>query len=238
MDIDTLETFDLELESNSDEDSILSEKDLIDRIKEIKIDSTEINIEESIEPSKSVKKSLKNNESYSKKLKAYAENGKVKDVAVCLKMGGDPCFEDCYPLKMACMNGHLPVVKQLLDFKNRNNIKYKFDYSLTWSAKNGHYSVFKLLLKNGANINLLKKVSLRDYSSIRHRAIIIYLINNGVNINTDYRFLLEHCQYKVDSILFGDENIASYETKNLPQDLISIEDYEKCIEIINMRSVT
>jgi hypothetical protein len=228
-----IETFDnLDLESGSDEDYIVSQNELLERIKEIKIST-----ESTIKGTGGVKKkSLKNNEIYSKKLKAYAENGKVKDVTVCLKMGGDPCFEECYALKMACFNGHLPVVKQLLDFKHRNNkLKYKFDYALTWCAKNGHYDVFKMLIKNGANMNLLKKVSLRDYSTIRHRAIIIYLINNGININTNYRFLLEHCQYKVDSILFGDESVDPIEIKNLPQDLINLEDYEKCIEIINSR---
>ena len=138
---------------------------------------------------KELKNSKKSKNDYSIKLKTYAEDGKIKDVTTCLKNGGSPYKDKEYSLRMASMNGHTEIVKLLV--KSHKDFKYK--QSLIWSAKNGHKDIFFTLIQEGAKISDLKNIMLMDYATKNKRDIIIYLINNKVDIKTGYIFIHEYC---------------------------------------------
>ncbi|KAL5509700.1 hypothetical protein EMCRGX_G005116 [Ephydatia muelleri] len=63
------------------------------------------------------------------------------------------------PLKAACLNGHLDVVKTLLEAgANINQADKKGRSPLYAASCNGHLDVVKTLLEAGANINQADKV--------------------------------------------------------------------------------
>jgi len=140
-----------------------------------------------------IDKELKNNKKskndYSIKLKTYAEDGKIKDVTTCLKYGASPYKDKDYSLRLASMNGHTEIVKLLV----KSHKDFKYTQSLVWSAKNGHKDIFFILIQEGAKISDLKNIMLMDYSTQNKRDIIIYLINNRVDIKTGYIFIYEYC---------------------------------------------
>jgi hypothetical protein len=84
-----------------------------------------------------------------------------------------------YALQWASQNGHLEVVKLLIE--KGANVHENNERALKWSAMNGHFEVVKLLIENGANIRINNDIVLLSASNNGHHKITKLLIENGAN---------------------------------------------------------
>ncbi|KID85906.1 Ankyrin repeat-containing domain protein [Metarhizium guizhouense ARSEF 977] len=92
------------------------------------------------------------------------------------------------PMSYAAENGHVAVVKLLLDHGADANLNFKFgsESPLFNAASRGHLAIVKLLLDNGADAN--KDVLSRplEYAARRgYLAIVKLLLDNGADANKD-----------------------------------------------------
>jgi len=83
-------------------------------------------------------------------------------------------------------NGHLEIVKCLIDHRAEVNAKTNADYTaLIWSSYHGHLKTVKYLINNGADIEAKDndgKTALIWSSYHGHLKTVKYLINNGTDI--------------------------------------------------------
>jgi len=92
------------------------------------------------------------------------------------------------PLFSASQNGHLDVVKFLLEQGADVNAKCKEDDSLYVASENGHVHVIKLLLERGADINALGFKNRTALGAACYRAqidVVRFLIARGARVNND-----------------------------------------------------
>ncbi len=81
----------------------------------------------------------------------------------------------------AAQNGHLPVVKYLV--QHGADVNYPHGFPLINSAKNGHLLVVKYLVEHGVNGTIDHALWLAaDHG---HLLTVIYLIEHGANIHFD-----------------------------------------------------
>nr|XP_022286571.1 uncharacterized protein LOC111099549 isoform X2 [Crassostrea virginica] len=122
---------------------------------------------------------LCNNGGYSPLYRA-CENGCESTVRLLLKNGAEVnlCTKDGNsPLSTACENGYYSTV--LLDDKGEPNHLFK-------ASEKGHASIARLLLNNGADVNLCNKDGyspLFKGSANGHDSIVQLLLNNGADVN-------------------------------------------------------
>ena len=92
-------------------------------------------------------------------------------------------------LSIGCKNGHLKLVKLLLD----KNAKVDNPYTtpLYRSAENGHVKIVKLLLKNNADVNASNGGALLKSVENEHIKIVELLLDNGADIHIDRNYALE-----------------------------------------------
>jgi ankyrin repeat protein len=142
---------------------------------------------------------LKRDSSWTKKLIKYVsfENDeKIKNVKLCVENGGDIYSEKNICLTIACMNGHLQIVKFLLEVnKSISDKGFVYTKALFWSATNGHFEILKLLIESSeANSKELNGICLRNFNTDGHKLVIIYLLSKEIKINTDLVFLKKYLQ--------------------------------------------
>lgn len=92
-----------------------------------------------------------------------------------------------------CKRGHTKILTCLLERFKWEQIQLK--ESLIWSAKNGSYEIFKILIEHGADIRGLNKVVFYDFANIEKINIILFLIANKIKINTNIHFLLRYLRH-------------------------------------------
>lgn len=91
------------------------------------------------------------------------------------------------PIKQAAGNGHLEVVRWLLDHGARINFEIKgvlTSMPLSYAASNGHLDVVKLLVENGAAINAVWKGdnALKWARTYGYEEIADYLVSQGAKM--------------------------------------------------------
>ena len=59
--------------------------------------------------------------------------------------------DDNYVLRWSCRNGHLEIVKYLIEMfeLNVDDVRSEDNFALKWSCKKGHYDVCMYLIKKG-----------------------------------------------------------------------------------------
>jgi ankyrin repeat protein len=93
-------------------------------------------------------------------------------------------------LHLAAMNGHLEIVKLLLEHGADVNAKTKEGYGYTAlhsAASNGHLEIVKLLLEHGADVNAKTKyggyTALHSATMNGHLEIVKLLLEHGADVN-------------------------------------------------------
>ena len=89
--------------------------------------------------------------------------------------------EDDYALRWSSSNGHIEIVKFLVE--KGANIHADDDYALRWSSFCGHNDVVKFLIEKGANIHADDDDALKWSSGNGHIEVVKILIENGANID-------------------------------------------------------
>ena len=98
-----------------------------------------------------------------------------------------------FAIRGACKNGHLNIVKFLIDQGGHVNPPdcAGEDFPICVASKNGHLAIVKFLIDNGANIHVGAHYDLddKDYAleeaiSNGHLDVVQLLVNHGVSVNT------------------------------------------------------
>jgi ankyrin repeat protein len=87
--------------------------------------------------------------------------------------------EKDFALRMASYNGHIDIVKILLD--HGADIHAYDNSALRWSAKNGHMNIVNMLLEKGADIHANNDQALRLSIECQHIDVAKLLIENGAD---------------------------------------------------------
>ena len=95
---------------------------------------------------------------------------------------GADIYNKDYALQEACSNGHLEVVKYLVE-QNTKKSKRCEGFSLVSAAKNNHLDVVKYLLEKGVDIHTDNNDALRKASKNNHLEMVKYLVEKGAYIH-------------------------------------------------------
>ena len=95
--------------------------------------------------------------------------------------GVDIHAEDDYALLWASTNGHLDVVRLLVEAGA--NIHASDDYALCQTAKNGHLEVVRLLIESGVNVHVRNDCALRWASANGHLEVVRVLLEHGADVH-------------------------------------------------------
>lgn len=118
--------------------------------------------------------------------------------------------------RLACANGHLPVVQYLLtspELKKHADIHAKDDYGLRWACANGHLPVVQYLLTSPelseyANIHVFRNSALLLTCTNGHFHIVKYLLTFDVlvtsqNIEFGYQLAGIHNNFDIMNYLLA-----------------------------------
>ena len=95
------------------------------------------------------------------------------------KLGADVRAWSDYALRYAANNGHLEVVKYLID--KGADVRAWSDYALRLAANNGHLEVVKYLIDKGADVRALNDYALRYAAFNGHLEVVKYLKSIIIN---------------------------------------------------------
>lgn len=137
-----------------------------------------------------------------------ARHGQVQTACYALEAGISPtqaCEKDWLPLALACIYGHLDVVRLLLqhgidtspvggwstrdEYEEYETPLDDHGYPVALAAKRGHYEIVKLLLEAGAPSDEptdRKNTSLSLAAEEGHLDIVKMLVQAGCNVNAEY----------------------------------------------------
>lgn len=134
-------------------------------------------------------------------------NGLIKIVTLLLDIGSNTGqdFYHRYPIIEAASNGHVEIVKLLIE--KGAVIDPRDNEPLRLASKHGHLEVVKLLLKNGANmyspsqiIGVFEGDVLTNACERGHIEIARFLLDSGVNIHTDDDAALRYSYQHIEVI--------------------------------------
>ncbi len=110
--------------------------------------------------------------------------GKLDHVIISLNIGANIHVNNDDALRSASMNGHLGVVKYLIELKpDGANIHADDDGALRLASMNGHIKVIKYLVGLGVNIHTYDDLALRWASMNGHIEVVKYLVGLGADIH-------------------------------------------------------
>ncbi len=102
-----------------------------------------------------------------------SDKGKLDHVIISLNLGANIHAENDYALRIASQNGHIDIVKYLVELKpDGANIYAQNEYALRFAIKNDHIEVVKYLVGVGTDIN---KYALQLANYYTHLSIVQYL---------------------------------------------------------------
>ncbi|XP_062579114.1 serine/threonine-protein phosphatase 6 regulatory ankyrin repeat subunit B-like, partial [Saccostrea cucullata] len=102
-------------------------------------------------------------------------------------------YEHCIydtPLTVACMEGHINIVQELIEEGADINHQGEYNTPLTAACEGGHISVVKELIQAGADINLRGEINtpLVTASECGHKSLVTELIEMGADVNPATQF--------------------------------------------------
>ena len=110
-----------------------------------------------------------------------SKKGRLDRVIVGIEKGANIHAVNNAPLSWAIDDGHLPVVKYLVN--HGANIHAADDDALRWASLRGHLPVIKFLIEKGANIHAVDDLALGLASEAGHLEVVKYLVEKGANIH-------------------------------------------------------
>ena len=121
-------------------------------------------------------------------LSKASENGHLEVVKYLVEQGADVCARYNYPLINASDNGHLDVVKYLVE--QGADVRARDNYALRWAGYNGYLEVVKYLVEHGANVRADNDFALRIASENGHLEVVKFLVKQGVNVRVEDDYAL------------------------------------------------
>jgi ankyrin repeat protein len=116
-------------------------------------------------------------------LKSASQNGHIEVIKFLLENGADIHADSDKALRYAASYGQLEAVRLLLD--RGANIHVYQDESLRVAAENGHTKTVELLLERGAHIHANDDRILRWAARNGHADIVGILLNHGADIHAE-----------------------------------------------------
>ena len=117
-------------------------------------------------------------------LSLACENGHLNVVKYLVENGANIHVGIERPLRSACREGHLKVVKYLVE--HGANIRETNDeYALVVAAEEGHLAVVQYLVEQGAHIQGQYNEALRSACRYGHLAVVQYLVEQGADIQVN-----------------------------------------------------
>ncbi|RKX25339.1 MAG: hypothetical protein DRP47_09960, partial [Candidatus Zixiibacteriota bacterium] len=102
--------------------------------------------------------------------------------------GVDIAADDNYATKSASKNGHLDVVKYLVE--HGADVTVDDDYAVRWASKNGHLDVVKYLVEQGVDVTTNGNCAIRCASDNGRLGMIKYLVEHGADVTTDDNYIV------------------------------------------------
>ena len=125
---------------------------------------------------------LKNSGNANDLLNKSSTYGELSLVKFALAQGAKIHPQGDVALGWAAENGHLHVVKYLVEEQNANLSKDD-DFALRWASGAGYLDVVKYLVEQGANIHERQDGALRQASEGGHLQVVKYLLKIGANVH-------------------------------------------------------
>ncbi len=110
-------------------------------------------------------------------LESGSKEGRITQVAIALELGAKG---NNVALKLASRNGHLEVVKYIIE--QGADIHIDDDEALKLASR-GHLDVVKYLLEQGADIHIDDDFPLIEASAYGYLEVVKYLVSQGANIH-------------------------------------------------------
>ena len=115
------------------------------------------------------------------KLENASLRGRLDQVIIAINYGaGINAYTYGYSLRAASSNGHLEVVKYLVE--QGADIHANDDLSLISASNNGHLELVKYLVEQGADIHAHNDLSLRWARQRGHTEVADYLVSQGARL--------------------------------------------------------
>ena len=86
-----------------------------------------------------------------------------------------------YYLSVAAENGHLNIVKYLVE----QGIDFQEEDALVYAVRNGHLDIVKYLVEKGSDIHINNEEPLREASKRGYLNIVKYLVERGADIHVN-----------------------------------------------------
>ena len=112
-------------------------------------------------------------------LERSSRSGHLEVVKCILKVyQADFFYDNEYLLRYSALNGHLNVVKYLVE-----NFDINREDALRWSAQNGHFKVVEYLISTGVNVNIDNNYPLISAAGNGHLSLVKYLVSKGADVH-------------------------------------------------------
>ena len=121
-----------------------------------------------------------------KALRLASENGHLPVVKYLVELGADIHYFDNYAVRWASRYGHLEIVKHLVE--HGADVTAEDNYAVRWASRNEHLSVVKYLVENAADITAQDNYAVRWASRYGHLEIVKYLVEHGADITDDNNY--------------------------------------------------
>jgi hypothetical protein len=142
------------------------------------------------------------------------EEGRLDRVIELVNNGVDIHADEDYGFRIACLYGHLDIIKYLMEQEDKPNIHVDDEYGFQLICQNRHLEVFKCLMEydNKPNNHVYKEYGFQWACHNGHLEVIKYLmsLDNKPNIHTDedygFRIACLHGQLEVIKYLMKQDD--------------------------------
>lgn len=138
----------------------------------------------------------KGKEYFNKELIIKTRNGDINGIVKCINNGANIHTNNDTVLYEAVVNEKYNIIDYLFTLEPQS--KFNCNKAFIYSAKNGYLEIFNLLRHGGESLAKLNNHTFYDYTTKSKREIIMILLVNKINIQTNIYFIYRHCLFHID----------------------------------------